>query len=56
MIMLLKYHEKPLKIPFCFQTWDKIVIYVSTVQPSASPRATQKCLMLVQSQCPRVDT
>ena len=30
MITLQKYQEKPLKIIFCFQTGDKIVIYVFT--------------------------
>jgi hypothetical protein len=30
MIMLQKERENPLKISFCFQTGDKIVIYVST--------------------------
>jgi hypothetical protein len=29
-IMLQKERENPLKISFCFQTGDKIVIYVST--------------------------
>ena len=30
MITLQKYQENPLSIRFCFQTGDKIVIYVST--------------------------
>jgi hypothetical protein len=30
MITLQKYKENPLKISFCFQTGDKIIIYVST--------------------------
>jgi hypothetical protein len=30
MITLQKYQEKPLKIIFCFQTGDEIVIYVFT--------------------------
>ena len=68
MITLQKYPENPLEsvvvfkpgirsLSTCLSVGIEIVPpFSTTVQPSTSPRAIQKCFRAVKSQCPRVDT
>jgi hypothetical protein len=63
-----KNQENPLKIRFFFKPGIKLLSarlpvgidivppFSTTIQPSASPQAIQKCFMVVQSQCPQVYT
>jgi len=55
-ITLQKEQENPLKISFCFsKRWYNLHVDMWALRLYHRPHAIQKCLKVVQSQCPRVD-